>query len=494
MRDVLEPRARLGLLLVQNGADHHARQEGWADAVAALARAAAPSRVEAASLAGFAARARDAASGRDLPVVEGELRDSYGYTWTLQGTFGTRAAQKRRVARATRRLVRDVEPWLALARLLGRERASDAALLHAAWRPLLRCLPHDTLCGCSTDAVARAMDARLDDADAQGRGLRDDLQAALVGHDPVAARGRRDDWRPRVELRNRAARARGGVAELSLATRVRDVGVGPGSARAWRAVHEGPTAVPASVQVLERVRRHDRLESPRHYPDDDLVDDVRALAWVPAVSGYGVAALAVDAPAGGGPAHPVAVADRRVANGRVTVAADARGRVRLEFHEAGVTLDDCVGFEDVGDAGDTYTPSPVGAPRAALWCAGGARAAPRAAARRARAGLPHARAGRADARPRRLLAPVPRRARAPRAAAARHALPRRRRGLGASRGARGEPRARPPPAPRAAHGRRVARGARRRRLRPGGPHARSRSTRRTGRWSRRRRRRRCTAG
>ena len=33
----------------------------------------------------------DAAAGRTLPVVVGELRDSYGYTWTLQGTLGTRA-------------------------------------------------------------------------------------------------------------------------------------------------------------------------------------------------------------------------------------------------------------------------------------------------------------------------------------------------------------------------------------------------------------------
>jgi len=46
-----------------------------------------------------------------LPVVENELRDSYGYTWTLQGTLATRTAQKRRnanrraTARARRRAV-----------------------------------------------------------------------------------------------------------------------------------------------------------------------------------------------------------------------------------------------------------------------------------------------------------------------------------------------------------------------------------------------------
>ncbi len=376
LRDVLAPRARLGFLLVQNGADHHARQERWADAVDALRRAAAPARVEVSTLAGVAARALAAAERAPLPEIDGELRDSYGYTWTLQGTFGTRAAQKRRVASATRRLVRDAEPWLALRRLLGTAGDADAALLDAAWRPLLRCLPHDTLCGCSTDAVARAMEARLDDADAQARGLRDDALAALAGHDRVEARERRGAWRPWLVVRNRAARPRGGVAEVSLAAFVRDVGVGPGSGRASRPVHEGPaTLLPdVPVQPLARMRRHDRLESPRHYPDDDLVDELRAVAWVPPVAGYGLLPLPVApgerAAAGDGPRHPVRAEGLRLANGLLEVEADARGHVRVSSPPLGVTLDDCLGFEDVGDAGDTYTPSPVGAPRTTLWCAG----------------------------------------------------------------------------------------------------------------------------
>lgn len=379
MRAVLAPRARLGLALVLNGADHHARQEDWDAAVRALARAAHPERVAVTSMADVAARALAAAGAAALPTVEGELRDSYGYTWTLQGTFGTRAAQKRRVAQADRRLVRDVEPWLALLRL--RAAAGDAtraALLHAAWRPLLQCLPHDTLCGCSTDAVARAMDARLDDADAQARGLRADALDALLGHDPVRARARRAFWRPWLVLRNRAPRARGGVAELSLAAFVRDVGVGPGSAGAWRAVREGPAPLASAagmlLQPLERVRRHDRLESPRHYPDVDLVDDVRAVAWVPAVPGCGLLPLPLaaggEATVAEGPAHPVRADQLRLDNGLVAVEAMARGHVRLEVPGLGVVIDDLLGFEDVGDAGDTYTPSPVGEPRTVLWCAG----------------------------------------------------------------------------------------------------------------------------
>ena len=40
-----------------------------------------------------------------LPDVTGELRDSYGFTWTMPGTLATRAHQKRRSARVERLLV-----------------------------------------------------------------------------------------------------------------------------------------------------------------------------------------------------------------------------------------------------------------------------------------------------------------------------------------------------------------------------------------------------
>jgi hypothetical protein len=256
MRAVLAPRARLGVALVTNGADHHALQERWGEAVDALARAAAPEPVRVASLGDVArltlARAgeRDAAAD-PLPEVAGELRDSYGYAWTLQGTFASRAAQKRRAAHAAGRLVRDAEPWAALAALrAGDAGAADrrAALLRAAWRPLLECLPHDTLCGCSTDEVARAADARLDDCAAQARGLRADALAALLGHDADTARRWRDGWRPAAVVRNRAPRARGGVAEVELLTFVRDVPVGPGSAGAWRdAGSAGVRGVPVTL-------------------------------------------------------------------------------------------------------------------------------------------------------------------------------------------------------------------------------------------------------
>ena len=374
-RDVLAPRATLGAALLPNGADHHALQEDADAALLAVARAAArDAKVRRSSLADFARAHAARAARADLPMVRGELRDSYGYTWTLQGTLATRAHQKRRARLAERLLLRDVEPWVALAPA-GRATGVRAALA-AAWRTLLACHPHDTLCGCSTDGVARAMEARLDDAFEQARALRDDALASLVGHDPVAARTRRAEWRPVLVARNAAARSRGGVAEVELLRFLADVPVGPGSAPAPGVEPPADAPVPTVddgrvlVQPLSVRRRHHRVESPRHYPDDDLVQRVRAVAWLPEVPALGTRSFALgdDAAADAGPAgppEPVRAGARALDNGRLRVVVDDDGRVAVEGPD-GWRTSDLLGVEHVGDRGDTYTHSTVGTLRTDL--------------------------------------------------------------------------------------------------------------------------------
>lgn len=363
----LVPRSTTGLLLLQNGADHHARQPELDRAIDALRTAAAPVPVERTTLRDFARRLASRAELVDLPVIEGELRDSYGYTWALQGTFATRAAQKRRNARVERLLVREVEPWSALARLRGA--ASSAPLVEAAWRTLLQCHPHDTLCGCSSDEVARAMSNRLDDALAQARGLREDAVLACVEHDASAARERREAWRDVVVIRNAAPRARGGIAELVIDGFVADEPVGPGSAppvpvgtsTTRRAPSLGPDV---AVQLVRVERTRSRIDSPRHYPDNDLITRRECVAWVPPVSAYGIAMLGVEAGAARAkPPAPVVRAERRaMENDALRLAIADDGRVSLSMRDGSWRSNDLVRFEDVGDGGDLYTHSPIGAP------------------------------------------------------------------------------------------------------------------------------------
>ena len=377
-------RTTLGVVLAMNGADHHARQEGLEVALAGLADVARPDEVRASSLGAFAAnladRADHHAGSRSLPEVCGELRDSYGFAWTLQGTLATRAHQKRRNARVERLLVRDAEPWVALAtRAVRVRRTSEAAagpvvapspvsrqrLVEAAWRSLLLCHPHDTLCGCSTDEVARAMDARLDEAETQAVGIRADALLAVIGHRQEDARVRREDWRPIVVVRNPAARARGGVAMLRLSSFLSDVKVGANASPGPVESEERTTPVVAgisAVQVLSRSVEHEMTESPRHYPDDDLVSACEVAAWVPEIPPYGVRCFEhakrrrkADLPA------PVRAGGDTITNGIVSVRVAGDGRVEFRDIAAGRSVDDLLSWDSAVDLGDAYTASPRGA-------------------------------------------------------------------------------------------------------------------------------------
>jgi alpha-mannosidase len=352
-------RATLGVTLLLNGADHHARQRGQSEAVRALASAAEPVVVQPSTLREASAVLVGAAREAALPTIEGELRDSYGYTWTLQGTLAARAAQKRRNALLERALVRDVEPWIALASDGGDVRLR--ALLRAAWRTVLAGHPHDTLCGTSIDAVASALDARQADAGEQIEGLRFDGVLTLLGHDVERARRSCADWRPVVVVRNRAPRSRGGVVELELRATIADLAVGPGSATRQGAPRKlAPWGVgDMPIQILSRGERVELTESPRDYPDADLVAEARAVGWARPVGGYVVESLDQSSRRRVRPKteipNPVSVEGTTMDNGRLAVTVSDDGAIRLLDRSTGRIVEPLLTFEDAVDAGDLYT-------------------------------------------------------------------------------------------------------------------------------------------
>jgi 2-O-(6-phospho-alpha-D-mannosyl)-D-glycerate hydrolase len=363
MRRELVPRATTGVTLVPNGADHHARQRAWRAALDALETAGHSDHVHRSSLGRFADALNRRVEKVALPTVRGELRDSYGYTWTLGGTLATRAHEKRLNARAERLLLREAEPWSALAAVCG---AARRPLVEAAWRTILSAHPHDTLCGCSIDSVAVAMEQRLDAAITQGQGIRDDSIAALIGHDPVEARTTREAWTPIVVIRNAAPRPRSGVAIVDVDQFIADVRVGPGSAPK---ANEPPPVVPprrpriagvGPVQVLSRGVRHSRTESPRHYPDDDLVAATHVAAWVGEVPAYGIVCRAFGGPSrvAVGPNEPVVVERLTMRNAHLAVAVADDGSIALGDRRSGRRIANLVELLDENDTGDLYTPSP----------------------------------------------------------------------------------------------------------------------------------------
>ena len=356
-RRIVAGRAATSHLAVMVGADHHAAPLAIGRVRDAIAELEPDVAVRVSRLDEFLRDAAGAAA--HLPRLEGELRWSYGYTWTLQGVHGTRAALKRRHAAAEVALERLAEPLAALA--LARRRADSRPLLREAWRTLLRSQFHDSIAGCTSDPVARRVEARVEDAAAIAAEIARSAFDALIGHDPDRARERPRETAPALVVWNPAARQREGVAVADLTWLRRDVLVGPAGGRTARVGHSPSLAdIGAALgglrfQVLGRAAGHERLDARRHYPDQDEVEITRVAALFPPVAGLGFMVVGNGTGDAAGPVAPVTVDGARMQNGLVRVEIAPDGAVALTDQRTGARHRSLLVPESEGDAGDLYT-------------------------------------------------------------------------------------------------------------------------------------------
>jgi hypothetical protein len=359
MRAALTTRASSRHIAVFVGADHHWVHRNPDGLLRALRAFEPGGEVRVSRLDEFLRAARDDAPS--LPEHTGELRRSYGYTWTLQGTHGTRAPFKRRNSVLEVRLQRIVEPLVALAG------ADDLhAALESSWRMLLKNQFHDTICGTTTDAVAVAAEARCAEVGALLDELGRRALHRLTRHDPDRARdGGHPE--PRLVLWNPAARERRGVVTAEVSWFRRDVLVGPPGGRTPRIgagapefslIDDDGRRIP--VQVLGTRRAYERLDADHHYPDQDEVELVR-VAFEPGRIGglagrtFGLARRAGAAMYG----RVVRARGRALSNARVAAKLEAGGALTLTDHSTGERYRGLLRMESELDAGDTYSWAPA---------------------------------------------------------------------------------------------------------------------------------------
>jgi mannosylglycerate hydrolase len=361
LKPVLLRRAATSHLAVTVGADHHAAPAAIGRVRDLLAALEPDADVRVSRFDEYFRAAEAQANG--VPTLRGELRWSYGYTWTLQGVQATRAPLKRRHAEAELLLERTAEPLVALALAAGR--GDRRPLLRDTWRTLVRSQFHDSIGGCTSDTVARRVAGRLNDALEAGRELARSSLDALVGNDPDRAREYPADTAPRLVLWNPAARERSGaVVVADLTWFRRDVLVGPPGGRQPRR-GDGARAIsllgadgPLALQPLGRAIAHERLDAPRHYPDQDEVDVVRVAFRAPTLPGLGFTVLepaerqraVIDTAVRAGP--------RSLDNGLLALTIAQDGTVTLADRRTGLLYPSLLGLESAGDAGDTYTWAP----------------------------------------------------------------------------------------------------------------------------------------
>jgi alpha-mannosidase len=173
----LEPMSARDRFLVTAGSDHHGPDPTLPSRLVDAEKFA----PELEAHVGSIAEQLELQVADDVPVWRGELR-SAARAHLLPGVYSTRVHQKRERGRVEALLERYAEPLAAL--VPGFEWPAER--FDRAWRLLLWNGAHDSVCGCSVDEVARAVDARYVEARAIAEAVTDEALDALGASVSVA--------------------------------------------------------------------------------------------------------------------------------------------------------------------------------------------------------------------------------------------------------------------------------------------------------------------
>jgi len=258
----------------------------------------------------------------------------------LPGVWSSRMPLKLRNRAVETLLTAWAEPWVALARAFGL--IDETPALDRAWRTLLANQAHDSIGGCSVDAVHERMRARYDDAEGLGRATTTRILERLAGRDLT----RNTPWSETqdVVVFNASPERRTDVVRVPLE------GFPP-----WRMSvgrfdfhplsmpsYAGWTIDGTPVRVVQS-------------------DDPARVRFLPGVGGYDVELVARDVPAFGCRRYHLEPADAAadsvddaadIAAGNVAVHASDDGTLSVTIGER--TFHGLFGIEDCVDRGDSY--------------------------------------------------------------------------------------------------------------------------------------------
>lgn len=333
--DELAARTNTGRVLLLAGTDHQPPEARTKEVCEALA-ATTGWNVRRGLLRDFVAEID--ADGR--PTFRGELAGGRVAN-LLPGVWSTRTYLKLRNRRCETLLDGWAEPWTALGRLLGSP--DERPALRAAWRQLLQNQAHDSICGCSQDAVHTQMLPRYDAASELAR------ETSARACERIAGLGteRRAPWSDEVDLAvfNPSPHTRTDVVRFPLH------GYPPFDQGHRHSIHPLVWANlrPSGFEVdgqparLVPVGTNDRV---RLIPDQE---------------DWEVEFVARDVPAFGWKRVHLRPSDRvndeeddgrEISAGSVAVTADDDGRLSVRFVDG--EYHGLCGLEDTGDRGDTY--------------------------------------------------------------------------------------------------------------------------------------------
>jgi len=292
-------------------------------------------------------------NGEGIKLVAGELRSNaqarqHGHAYMLAGVLSSRLYLKRENRIAEHRLIRLWEPLLSVLHVLGR-RAYPAAQMEHAWRLLLQNHPHDSICGCSVDAVHDEMQVRTRRLHAVLDAVEAETQELVAGQDAMSGLSHRDPafGFDRLYLCNLSAH------EVS----------GPVKVRWASDLEAAPPRRSNDLQMISS-KPHDELfgggELATYYKNVALNE---AWVWAEAVPPLGWRERPWPVRAAGKSSHQrVRVSGRKIGNGLLSLELDSEGRLTVDVTagaQQGRRFNLGLALRDVGDGGDTYNFDPL---------------------------------------------------------------------------------------------------------------------------------------
>ncbi|MGE5123834.1 MAG: hypothetical protein ACM3H7_04905, partial [Acidobacteriaceae bacterium] len=181
LKSSLLPYSPSGNLILMQGTDHTEPTENLVQAIQLYNRNSHLEPLVQSSLSHYfiAIRSYIHSTGQAVPEVNGELRESK-HSALLQNVLSTRIDLKQRNHGCENDLLKWVEPFTAWAELLdqihppvyssprtnlGKNLRQTQSVIHYAWRMLMQCHAHDSICGTGIDQVGREMITRFQQVD-----------------------------------------------------------------------------------------------------------------------------------------------------------------------------------------------------------------------------------------------------------------------------------------------------------------------------------------
>ncbi len=286
----------------------------------------------------------------DLPEFSGELVGARRAN-LLAGVWSARMPLKVRNRSCELLLERWAEPWAALGEALGS--TSEGPALRLAWRSLLANQAHDSICGCSVDAVHERMAARYDDAEGLAAETLDRSLERLAGRNQDRDVPDMDDLQ--VAVFNPTPRPRTDIVRVPL------------DAHPALPVSFGE---PSLHPLVEFALGDLGFEVDGEPARTITSDDPGRLRWVDVQRALDIEFVARDVPAFGyrrfrlqpaGPARELVDSGTRIEADGVRVEVETGGTLTVVMGEH--RWEGLFAVEDIGDRGDSYDFEPVGVAR-----------------------------------------------------------------------------------------------------------------------------------